>query len=44
MLRAAKRAVVIEIKGWAMPGPDGAALVHYLTLHGVAAELVQAPR
>ena len=44
VLRAAKRAVVIEIEGWAMPGPDGAALVHYLTLHGVAAELVQAPR
>ncbi len=38
VLRAAKRAVVIEIEGWAMPGPDGTALVNYLKLHGVAAE------
>lgn len=44
LLRAAKRAVVIEIEGWSIPGPDGGALVDYLRLHGVAAEGVAAPR
>lgn len=44
LLRGAKRAVVIEIEGWSIPGPDGGALVDYLRLHGVAAEGVVAPR
>src|SRR3546814_13175986 len=44
LLRAARRAVVIEIEGWSIPGPDGAALVDYLRLHGVAAEGVPGPR
>lgn len=44
ILRAAKRAVVIEIEGWSIPGPDGATLVDYLRLHGVAAEAVMAQR
>lgn len=44
ILRAAKKAVVIEIEGWSVPGPDGGALVDYLKLHGVAAEGVTGPR
>ncbi|MEQ8394480.1 universal stress protein [Thalassobaculum sp.] len=44
LLRAAKKVVVIEIEGWSVPGPDGAALVDYLKLHGVAAEVAMGSR
>lgn len=44
VMRAAKKTLVIEIDGWSVPGPDGAALVEYLRLHGVAAEAVMGPR
>lgn len=38
-LKTAKSVKVISIDGWAVPGPDGAAMVDYLKLHGVPAEL-----
>jgi len=43
-LKAAKSVKVIAIEGWAVPGPDGPALVDYLKLHGVNVELAMAQR
>jgi nucleotide-binding universal stress UspA family protein len=43
-LKAAKSVKVIAIDGWAVPGPDGSALVEYLKVHGVAVELAMAER
>ena len=38
LLRAAKKVYVLELEGWHIAGPDGAALVRYLVGHGVQAE------
>jgi nucleotide-binding universal stress UspA family protein len=44
ILRGAKKALVIEVEGWSIPGPDGTALADYLKVHGVPAEAVSGPR
>ncbi|NQW12413.1 MAG: universal stress protein [Alphaproteobacteria bacterium] len=44
MLRAAKTVTVIEIEGWSVPGPDGAALAAYLALHGIDTKVVNGER
>ena len=43
-IKAAKRAVVIEVDGWSVPGPDGAALADYLKMHGVDAQVIVGKR
>ena len=38
IMRAAKAVHVIEVEGWAVPGPDGEQLVAYLVRQGIAAQ------
>jgi nucleotide-binding universal stress UspA family protein len=43
-IKAASTVTVIEIEGWSVPGPDGAALADYLKMHGVDAKVVTGKR